>query len=108
MAAYLEKMFSERFNTIQSMVVRLPGLAPPIRRSDHGSYSDTPFVEEIASIEMPRKFSFPVVKMYDGTSDPDNHVAQYKQRMLTVVIPKELREPTMCRGFGSTLTGPAL
>lgn len=38
----------------------------------------------------------------------DNHIAQYKQWMLTVAIQKELREPTMCKGFGSTLTGPAL
>ncbi|KAL0702587.1 hypothetical protein Bca4012_058709 [Brassica carinata] len=108
MAAYLEKMFSEKFNTIQSMVERLLEVAPPARRIDPNSYSDTPFMEEIKSVEMPRKFSFPAVKMYDGTSDPDNHVAQYKQRMLTVAIPKELREPTMCKGFGSTLTGPDL
>ena len=42
------------------------------------------------------------------TSDPNNHVTQYKQQMLTVVIQKELREATMCKGFSSTLTGPAL
>ena len=46
--------------------------------------------------------------MYEGTGDPDNHVAQYKQRMLAVAIPREAREATMCKGFGSTLTGPAL
>ncbi|XP_018466684.2 uncharacterized protein LOC108838220 [Raphanus sativus] len=90
------------------MVERLPGVAPPIRRSDPRSYSDTPFVKEIASIEMPRKFSFPSIKMYEGTGDPDNHIAQYKQRMVAVAIPKDAREATMCKGFGSTLTGPAL
>ena len=58
---------------MQSMVERLPGVAPPIRRSNRGSYADTPFVEDI---EMPRKFSFPNIKMYDGTSDPDDHIAQ--------------------------------
>lgn len=46
--------------------------------------------------------------MLDGTSDPDNHVAQYKQRMLTVAIQKEQREAALCKGFGSTLTGPTL
>ncbi|XP_056843226.1 uncharacterized protein LOC130495750 [Raphanus sativus] len=108
LAAYLERVVSERFGTIQSMVERLPGVAPPIRRSNPGSYSDTPFVEEIASVEMPRKFSFPSIKMYEGTGDPDNHVAQYKQRILAVAIPREAQEATMCIGFGSTLTGPAL
>lgn len=84
LAAYLEKVVSERFSTIQSMVERLPGVAHPIRRSNPGSYSNTPLVEEIASVEMPRKFSFPSIKIYEGTGDPDNQIAQYKQRMLAV------------------------
>ncbi|KAG7547449.1 Aspartic peptidase domain superfamily [Arabidopsis suecica] len=46
--------------------------------------------------------------MYDGTSDPDNHIAQYKQRMFTTAIQRECREATMCKGFGSSLTGAAL
>ena len=57
---------------------------------------------------MTQKFSFPSIKMYDGTGDPDDHIAQYKQRMLAVAVPKESREATMCKGFGSTLIGPAL
>ncbi|KAF3581100.1 hypothetical protein DY000_02030651 [Brassica cretica] len=28
--------------------------------------------------------------------------------MLAVALPKDSREATMCKGFGSTLTGPAL
>ncbi|KAF2577198.1 hypothetical protein F2Q70_00011505 [Brassica cretica] len=59
MTAYLEKMFSKRFDAMQSMVESLPGVAPPIRRSNPDSYADTPFVEGIASVEIPRKFSFP-------------------------------------------------
>ena len=90
------------------MVERLPGVAPPIRKSNPDSYADTPFTDEITLIEMPRKFSFPNIKAYDGTSDPDDHVAQYRQRMLAIALPKESREATMCKGFGSTLTGPAL
>ncbi|KAF2562733.1 hypothetical protein F2Q70_00016791 [Brassica cretica] len=106
--AYLEQMFSKKFDAMQSMVERLPGVGPPIRRRNPNSYTDTPFAEEIASVEMPRKFSFPRIKMYDGTGDPDDHIAQYKQRMLAVALPKESREATMCKGFGSTLIGPAL
>ena len=54
------------------------------------------------------KLSFPSIKAYDGTTDPDDHVAQYKKRMLAVAFPKESRDATMCKGFGSTLTRPAL
>uniref|UniRef100_A0A0D3BVK6 Uncharacterized protein n=1 Tax=Brassica oleracea var. oleracea TaxID=109376 RepID=A0A0D3BVK6_BRAOL len=93
--AYLEQMFSRRFDAMQSMVERLPGVSPPIRRSNPDSYADTPFAEEIASVEMPRKFSFPRIKMYDGTGDPDDHIVQYKQRMLKVALPKECRKATI-------------
>ncbi|XP_056855333.1 uncharacterized protein LOC130504725 [Raphanus sativus] len=108
LASYLERVVSERFGTIQSMEERLSGVAPLIRRSNQRSYSDTPFVEEIASVEMPRKFSFPSIKMYEDTRDPENHITQYKQRMLALAIPWDAREANMFKGFGSTLTGPAL
>ncbi|KAF3485524.1 hypothetical protein F2Q69_00052345 [Brassica cretica] len=87
---------------------RLPGVAPPIRKSKPDSYADTHFTDEITLIEMPRKFSFPSIKAYNGTADPDDHVAKYRQRMLDVALPKGSREATMCKGFSSTMTGPAL
>ena len=72
LTAYFEQVFAKKFNAIQSMegdeeATRLPGVAPPIRRRDPGSYSNTPFSDEITSIEMPRKFAFPNMKMYYGT-----------------------------------------
>ncbi|KAF2534397.1 hypothetical protein F2Q70_00029676 [Brassica cretica] len=108
MVTYLEQMFSKRLDAMQSMVERLPGVATPIRKSNPDSYTDTPFTDEITLIEMLRKFSFPNINAYDGISDPDDHVAQYRQRMLAIALPKESREATMCKGFGSTLTRPTL
>ena len=90
------------------MATRLLGVAPPIRISKTNSYADTPFTDEIALFEMPQNFFFPNMRMYDGTGDPDNHVAQYKQQILTVAIQRELREATMCKGFGSAIIGPDL
>ena len=55
-------MVSDRLDAMQSMVERLPGVAPPIRKRNPDSYADTPFMEEITLIEMPRKFSFPSIK----------------------------------------------
>ncbi|XP_013607947.1 PREDICTED: uncharacterized protein LOC106314656 [Brassica oleracea var. oleracea] len=108
LTTYLEQLFSKKFDAMQCMIERLPGVAPLIRKSNPGSYADTPFTDNIGLIKMPRKFSFPNIKMYDGTGDPDDHIAQYKQRMLAVALPREFREATMCKGFGSTLIGPAL
>ena len=76
MVAYLEEMFTKRLDAMQSMVERLPGVAPPIRKSNPDSYADTPFTDEITLIKMPMKFSFPSIRAYDGTTDPDDHVAQ--------------------------------
>ncbi|KAF2576854.1 hypothetical protein F2Q68_00004461 [Brassica cretica] len=67
MTAYLEQMFSKRLDAMKSMVGRLPGVAPPIWKSDPDFYADTPFTDENTLIEMPRKFSFPSIKVYDGT-----------------------------------------
>ena len=61
---------------MKSMVERLPGVAPPIRKSNPDSYANTPFTKEIILIELPRKFSFLSIKVYDGTYDPDDHIAQ--------------------------------
>ncbi|KAF2572325.1 hypothetical protein F2Q70_00004257 [Brassica cretica] len=62
MVAYLEQMFSKRLDSMQSMVERLPGVAPPIQKSNPDSYADTSFTDEITLIEIPRKFSFPSIK----------------------------------------------
>lgn len=106
--SHVEEIFANKFDAIQSMVERLPGVAPPICKSGPESYADTPFANEIALIEMPRKFSFPNIKAYDGTGDPDDHIAQYKQRVLDVALPRESREATMCKEFSSSLIKPAL
>ena len=48
------------------------------------------------------------MKLFDGTTDPKEHVAQYRERMEINPIPLNLKEACLCKGFGSTLTGPAL
>ena len=57
---------------------------------------------------MPQKFSFPNMKLYGRTTDPDDHIAQYKQQMFTTTILRDLREACICKGFRSSLIGPTL
>ncbi|KAL5836029.1 hypothetical protein ACOSQ4_015526 [Xanthoceras sorbifolium] len=40
--------------------------------------------QNIYRIDIPRKFSFPNMKHYDGTIDLNDHIAQYRQRMFKV------------------------
>ncbi|XP_031257041.1 uncharacterized protein LOC116115048 [Pistacia vera] len=48
------------------------------------------------------------MKPYDVTTDPDDHIASYKQWMSVASIPRDLREACMCKSFGSSLLGSAL
>ncbi|XP_010686866.1 uncharacterized protein LOC104901023 [Beta vulgaris subsp. vulgaris] len=90
------------------MIAKIPGVPRPMEKATPDSYADSPFADFIAMVEVPKRFSVPTMKMYDGTTNPNDHVAQYKQRTMTISIPRSMREACMCKGFGSTLTGPAL
>ena len=92
--------FSRRFVEMEALIQRIPGFPAPIKKSTANSFTDSPFIDAIALVEMPRKFNFPNMKQYEGTTDPDDHIAQYKQRMFTAAIPRDLREACMCKAFG--------
>ncbi|XP_010693347.2 uncharacterized protein LOC104906311 [Beta vulgaris subsp. vulgaris] len=98
----------QRLQRLEDMIARIPGVPRPMEKATPDSYADSPFADFIAMVEVPKRFSVPTMKMYDGTTDPNDHVAQYKQLMMTISIPRSMREACMCKGFGSTLTGPAL
>ncbi|XP_057250586.1 uncharacterized protein LOC104892735 [Beta vulgaris subsp. vulgaris] len=104
----LDDAIQQRLQQLEDMIARIPGVPRPMEKATPNSYADSPFADPIALIEVPKRFSVPSMKLYDGTADPNDHVAQYKQRMITISIPKNMQEACMCKGFGSTLTGPAL
>ncbi|KAK0608385.1 hypothetical protein LWI29_029952 [Acer saccharum] len=93
---------------MEALIQRIPGVPAPIKKSTANSFVDSPFVDAIALTEMPKKFSFPNMKQYEGMTDLDDHIAQYKQRMFTAAIPRDLRGVCMCKAFGSSLSGQAL
>ena len=93
---------------VRELIQRIPGVPKPLEKATPTSYADSPFGDDIALLEIPKRFTVPTMKSYDGSADPLEHIAQYKQRMFTVPITKDLREACMCKGFGSTLTGPTL
>ncbi|KAL5813136.1 hypothetical protein ACOSQ3_028086 [Xanthoceras sorbifolium] len=70
---------ARRFAEMEALIQRIPGLPAPIKKSTANSFADSSFVDTIALMEMPRKFNFPGMKQYDGTTDPDDHIAQYRQ-----------------------------
>ncbi|KAK3182807.1 hypothetical protein Dsin_030093 [Dipteronia sinensis] len=80
----------------------------PIKRSAANNVVDSPFVDKIAMVEMPRKLGFPDMKQYDRITNPDDHITQFIQRMFTATIPRDLKKACMCKGFGMSLMGLAL
>ncbi|XP_074290379.1 uncharacterized protein LOC141617102 [Silene latifolia] len=97
-----------KFQKLHKNFEKIPGIPTSIEEANPESYTDSPFVDKIDKIDLRRKFVVPSMRTYDGTADPQNHVAYYKQRMLAASIPSELRQVCMCKGFGTTPTGPAL
>ncbi len=97
-----------QLNEMEDLIQRISRMPLPIKKNSVNLYIDSLFSDNITLVEMLCKFSFPNMKLYDGTSYPDNHISQYKQCMFTTAILKDLRETCMCKGFSSSLTRPAL
>ena len=104
----IKQAVAKQFAEMEVMIQKIPGVPAPIKNSLLHSYADSPFVDSITLIKMPKKFSFPNMKMYDGTIDPTDHITFYKQQMFTAAIPQKQCEECMCKSFGCSLQGPAL
>lgn len=63
----------------------------PLDKAMPTSYADSPFRDDIALVEIPKRFTIP----YDRSTDLLEHTAQYKQRMFMIPITKDLMEPCM-------------
>ncbi|XP_074290832.1 uncharacterized protein LOC141617538 [Silene latifolia] len=95
------KKLNEKFEKIHGVPATMEEAAP-------NCYADSYLIDEIAKVDLPKKFMIPSMEIYDGTTDPQGHVALYKQKMLAASILSEFRQVCMCKGFGTTLIGPAL
>ena len=63
--------------------------------------SKSPFTRKIEGAELPRQFHQPTFIIYNGQTDPIEHVSQFNQRMAV----HSKNEALMCRVFPSSL-GP--
>ena len=63
--------------------------------------SQSPFTRKIKGVELPRRFHQPTCAIYNGRTDPVEHVSQFNQRMAV----HSRDETLMCKVFPSSL-GP--
>ena len=99
---------AKKLAEMETMIQWIPGAPIPLKKSQPHNYAYSPFVDSITLVEMPKKFIFPNMKLYDGTMDPTDHITSYKQRIFTATIRRELREACMYKSFRSSLLGPTL
>ena len=67
----------KKLTEIEALIQRILGVPAPIKKGTPSCYANSPFVDEIALVKMSRKFSFLDMKLYDGASDSNDHIAQY-------------------------------
>ncbi|XP_059639567.1 uncharacterized protein LOC132281936 [Cornus florida] len=65
---------------------------------------DSPFTDEILNAPSPRKFSMPVFILFDGTTDPIDHVYHIQ---LKIALNTE-KDSLMCKCCPTSLAGPVL
>lgn len=75
----MEQILAKRLADIEAMMRRIPGVSISTKKSQPHNYADSPFVDAIALAEMPHKLTILSMKPYDGTTDPDDHIASYRQ-----------------------------
>ena len=63
--------------------------------------SKSPFTRHIEGATLPRRFQQPAFTLYNGNTDPVEHVSQFNQRMAI----NSKKEALMCKVFSSSL-GP--
>lgn len=103
-----QENLENQIKELEAMISRVPGIPAPIKKHHVQSFADFSFTEKISMIEMPSRFNYPTMKIYDDNGDPDDHIVQYKQMMHTTVVHQYQGEAYMCKGFKSSFFGPAL
>ncbi|KAJ9560921.1 hypothetical protein OSB04_006081 [Centaurea solstitialis] len=78
----------EQNQKLFALLTKLPGAAVPVEVEPKTGFQASPFVDELALVDVPKKYTIPAfVTKYSGITDPVEHIAQYKQLMWTVPIP---------------------
>ena len=99
---------TKRMADMESMIQWIPGVPTLLKKILPHSYAESPFGDSITLMEMPKKFSFPSMKLSDGTTNQIDHIRSYKQWMFTAAISRELCESCIYKSFGYRLMGLAL
>ena len=77
------------------------GVGTKVMKKALSQISKSPFTRGIEKAKLPKRFHQPTFSMYNGCTDPVEHVSQFKQKMAV----HSQDEALLCRVFPSSL-GP--
>ncbi|XP_019257045.1 PREDICTED: uncharacterized protein LOC109235406 [Nicotiana attenuata] len=78
-------------------------------KRDVGRFIEQPYSEVAAPHAIPKTFKMPpYLKIYDGTTDPEDHIIHYVTTVKGNDLSKEQVSSVLLKKFGETLTGGAL
>ncbi|KAJ0539152.1 putative retrotransposon gag domain-containing protein [Helianthus annuus] len=106
--AGINQAMARELQKLKDMISSIPGVVKPIPKIPKGSHIISRFAPPIYNAEIPTCFQTPNMKLYDGTIDPKEHVAQYREMMEINPTPERSKEACLYKGFGSILTRSAL
>ncbi|KAL6537843.1 hypothetical protein OROMI_025486 [Orobanche minor] len=92
-------LLGRQMQELKDLVMSVPGITLPHNQASPTCYNESRFTPAIANVVIPKKFSPPHMKQYDGTTDPAEHVALYQDKMDVVLIPPQYREACFCKGI---------
>ncbi|XP_024025271.1 uncharacterized protein LOC112092707 [Morus notabilis] len=99
--AKLEKQIGNRLNNFERVVGKVAE-AVNVNAKMYTSH-DHPFTENIIRVPLPDKYKPPPIPLYDGRSDPDDHLEVYTGHMVLHGYPEEV----MCCAFKHHLSDSA-
>ncbi|KAL4313724.1 hypothetical protein AHAS_Ahas15G0013700 [Arachis hypogaea] len=71
---------------------------------DSSRKDQDPFTREIMKTKIPKDFKLPEMTLYDGTSDPNHHLSNFRSRMYLT----DASDAVRCKAFPTTLTKTAI
>ncbi|KAI3812244.1 hypothetical protein L1987_16951 [Smallanthus sonchifolius] len=67
---------AKELKKLREMISSVPGVVQPIPEISSTSHRISRFAPPLCDAEIPKRFQTPNMKLYDGTTDPEEHVAQ--------------------------------
>ncbi|XP_019260563.1 PREDICTED: uncharacterized protein LOC109238541 [Nicotiana attenuata] len=93
----------------QERVDKTPGSPKFLSKRDVGRFVEQPYSDDAAPHAIPKTFKNPLyVRIYDGTTNPEDHVTHYVTAMKGNDLAKEQVSSILLKNFGEALTGGAL